>query len=95
MRRKKRNGWGGGAGAERLPGKTRVGKARPQALPFDFLPPSFPRHLWLNLRPTLSVSERLAAPSALDGENGRRGAIMIPYLVLELKELRTLPHPDT
>lgn len=36
-------------------GKIRLGGAGPQALPFDFHPPYFPSHLWLNLRPTLSA----------------------------------------
>lgn len=55
-----------------LPGETGAGGARRKAHPSDFLPPSFPGHLWLNLGPTLSAWARLGAPGPWRGRVGEK-----------------------
>lgn len=53
-------------------GETGAGGARRKAHPSDFLPPSFPGHLWLNLGPTLSAWARLGAPGPWRGRVGEK-----------------------
>lgn len=79
-----------GQGAAREDGQGRAAEGSSIWLP----PTAFPGHLWLKPSPHPLSLRAARSPRCLDRDGGSKGE-MRPHSALELKELRTLPHPGT